>query len=96
MGIKKAEYEANNDSNSKEQKLELMGALRVLISRDDSAIVWAKRKYALCFLRFVVDRIPTPVLGECIKPFGKGELMVGKIPGAISGHAAGYTKQGVE
>ena len=43
MGNKKAEYEANNDSKSKEQELELMEALRMLISRDDSAIVWAKR-----------------------------------------------------
>ena len=67
MGIKKSEYEANNDSKSKEQELELMEALRVLISRDDSAIASAKRKDALCFVRFVMDRIPTPVLGECIK-----------------------------
>ena len=67
MGIKKSEYEANNESKSKEQELELMEALRVLISRDDSAIAWAKRKDALCFVSFVVDRIPTPVLGECIK-----------------------------
>ena len=27
----------------------------------------AKRKDAHCFVRFVVDCIPTPVLGECIK-----------------------------
>ena len=37
MGVKKSEYVANNDSKSKEQELELMEALRVLISRDDSA-----------------------------------------------------------
>ena len=67
MGIKKAEYEASKDSKSREQELELMEALRALISKDDSAIAWAKRKDALCFVRFVVDRIPTPVLGECIK-----------------------------
>ena len=67
MGIKKAEYEASNDSKSREQELELMEALRALISKDDSAITRAKRKDALCFVRFVVDRIPTPVLGECIK-----------------------------
>ena len=52
MGIKKSEYEANNDSKSKEQELELMEALRVLISRDDSAIACAKRKDAHCFVRF--------------------------------------------
>ena len=67
MGIKKAEYEASNDSRSREQELELMEALRAMISKDDSAIAWAKRKDALCFVRFVVDRIPTPVLGECVK-----------------------------
>ena len=67
MGIKKAEYEASNDLKSKEQELELMEAVRALISKDDSAIAWAKRKDALCFVKFVVGRIPTPVLGECIK-----------------------------
>ena len=74
MGIKKAEYEANNDSKPKEQELELMEALQMLISRDDPAITWAKHKEALCFVRFVVDRIPTLVLGECIKTIRQGEV----------------------
>ena len=39
----------------------------MLISIDDSAKARAKRKDALCLVSFVVDRIPTPVLGECIK-----------------------------
>ena len=72
MGLKKAQFEASNDSKSKEQELELMEALRVLISRDNSAIAWAKRKDALCFVRFVVDCIPTPVLEECIKTIRQG------------------------
>ena len=72
MGIKKAEYEANNDSKSKEQELEMIEDLRMLISRDNSVIAWAKRKDALCFVRFVVDRFPTPVLGECIKTIRQG------------------------
>ena len=74
MGIKRAEYEASNDSKSREQELELMEALRSLISKDNSAIAWAKRKDALCFVRFVVDRIPTPVLGECIKIIRQKEV----------------------
>ena len=61
-----------NDSKFKEQELELMEALRVLISRDDSAIASAKRKDALYFLRFVVDRIPTPALEECMKTIRQG------------------------
>ena len=74
MGIKREEYEASNDSKSREQELELMEALRALISKDNSAIAWAKRKDALCFVRFVVDRIPTPVLGECIKIIRQKEV----------------------
>ena len=72
MEIKRSEYESNNDSKSKEQELKLMEAPRVLISRDDSARTWAKRKDALCFVRFVVDRIPTPVLEECVKTIRQG------------------------
>ena len=39
----------------------------MLIARDNSAIVWAKRKDLLCFTKFVVDRVPTSVLEECVK-----------------------------
>ena len=79
MGIKKLEYEANNDSKSKEHELKLMETMQVLISRDDSVIAWAKRKDALSFVRSVVDRFPTPVLGECINTIGKGELTLNEI-----------------
>ena len=89
MGIKRAEYEASNDSKSREQELELVEALRALISKDDSAIAWAKRKDALCFVRFVVDRIPTPVLGECIKIIRQRELIV---KGTSLGHSWNYIR----
>ena len=44
-----------------------MRALKLLIARDDSAIAWAKRKDALCFVKIVVDRVPTPVLEKYVK-----------------------------
>ena len=44
----------------------------MLISRDDFVIAWAKRKDALCFVRFVVDRISTAVLEECVKNIRQG------------------------
>ena len=50
-GIRRREHEATIETKSREKQLELMGALRVLIARDDSAI-------ALCSVKFVVDRIP--------------------------------------
>ena len=75
MGVEKSEYEAGNDSRSKEQELELMEAMRVLISRDDSAIAWAKgSKDALCFVRIFVERIPPPVLEECMKAIRQGGI----------------------
>ena len=67
VGIKRRELEATIESISREKQLELMRVLRVLIASDDSAIALAKRKNALCFVKFVVDRIPTPVLEECVK-----------------------------
>ena len=39
----------------------------MLIAREDSTIAWAKRRDALCFVKFAVDCIPTPVLEECVK-----------------------------
>ena len=50
-GIRRKEHKATIETRSREKQLELMGALRVLIARDDSAI-------ALCSMKFVVDRIP--------------------------------------
>ena len=65
--IRRREHEVTIKTKSREKQLELMGALRVLIARDDSAIAWAKRKGAFCFVKFVVDCIPTPLLEECVK-----------------------------
>ena len=67
VGIMRQEYEATTETKAREHQLELMEALKVLIARDDSAIAWAKRKDALCFVTFVVDFIPTPVFEECLK-----------------------------
>ena len=68
IGIRKREYEATIETKAREQNLELIGALKVLIAADDSAIAaWAKRKDALRFVKFVVDRISTPVLEEYVE-----------------------------
>ena len=67
MGNKRMEYEASNDSRSKEQELKLMEALRKYFTRDDSAIAQAKRNDALCFVSFMLNRVRILVLVECIK-----------------------------
>ena len=43
-GNQKVRVRGSNDSRLKEQELELMEALQVLVTRDDSAKPWAKRK----------------------------------------------------
>ena len=75
MGIKRSEYEDSIRRRSKEEGLELMKSLQLLITRDNSALAWVKRKNALCFVRFLVDRIPTPELQKCKKAI-RQELIV--------------------
>ena len=65
-GIRRREYEATIELGSREKQLELMGTLRVLIARDDSAIAGAKRKNALGFVKFVVDRNPLRYWKKCV------------------------------
>ena len=49
-GNQKVRVRGSNDSRLKKQELELMEALRVLITRDDSAESWAKRKMPFVLL----------------------------------------------
>ena len=61
------EYEAIIETKAREQQLKLMGALKMVIARDYSAITWAEGKDALCSVKVAEDRIPNPVLEECVK-----------------------------
>ena len=49
-GNQKVRVRIGNDSRLKEQELEQLEALRVLITRDDSAKTWAKRKMPFVLL----------------------------------------------
>ena len=46
----------------------------MLTTRDASVFARAVRKYALCFVRLVVDCIPTLVLVECLRVFRQGRV----------------------
>ena len=50
--IRKREYEADIETRVMEK----------LVARDDFSIAWEKRKDAPCFVKFMMDCIPTPVL----------------------------------
>ena len=74
VGIRKGEYEATIETKATDQQLELMGALKVLIISDDSAIAWANRKNAFCFAKIVVDCFLTPVLDESVEVIGQRSM----------------------
>ena len=74
VGIRRQEYKATIETKAREQQLELMRALRVLIARDDCAIAWAKCKRCALLCGFMVDCIPNPVLEECVKAIRQGSM----------------------
>ena len=67
VGIRRQEYEATIETKAREQQLELMDPLKVLIARDDFAMAWAKRSDAVCFVKFLLNLFPNMVLEECVK-----------------------------
>ena len=74
IGIRKWEYNATIETKARWEQLELMRVLKVLIARDNSAIAWAKWNDALCLVKFVVDRFPTPLLEECVKAIRQSSM----------------------
>ena len=55
-----------NDSEernrSKEEKVFLMTTVRDLVTQEGAAIACAKRRDALCFIRFMIEQISVPAL----------------------------------
>ena len=70
----------------------------MLIAGDGFAIAWAKRREALCFVKFVVDLIPLLLLEKYMKTVRQRESNLERIflrpAGTIPGHGALDTRQG--
>ena len=52
---------------SKEEKVFLMTSMRDLIIQEGMAVACAKRRDALCFIRFMIEQISVPALNTCVK-----------------------------
>ena len=67
MGLTREEYDSEERKRSKEEKVSLMTNLRDLIVQEGAAVACAKRRDALCFIRFMIEQISVPVLNTCVK-----------------------------
>ena len=73
MGLTRGEYDSEERKRSKEEKVFLMTNLRDLIIQEAMAVACAKRRDALCFIRFLIEQISVPALNTCVKMLRKGD-----------------------
>ena len=76
MGLTRGEYDSEERKRSKEEKVFLMTNLRDLIIQEGRAVACAKRRDALCFIRFLIEQISVPALNTCVKMLGEGDERV--------------------
>ena len=73
MGLTREEYDSEERKRSKEEKVFLMTNLRDLIIQEGAAVACAKRRDALCFIRFMIEQISVPALNTCVKMLREGD-----------------------
>ena len=66
MGLTREEYDSEKRKRSNEEKVFLMTNLRNLIVQEGAAVACAKRRDALCFIRFMMEQISVPALNTCV------------------------------
>ena len=76
MGLTRGEYDSEESKRSKEAKVFLMTNLRDLITQEGMAVACAKRRGALCFIRFLIEHISVPALNICVKMLREGDERV--------------------
>ena len=73
MGLTREEYDSEERKRSKGEKGFLMTNLRDLMIQEGEAIAFAKRRDALCFIRFMIEQISVPALNTCVKMLREGD-----------------------
>ena len=72
-GMTREEYDSEERKRSKEEKMYLMTSVRDLMTQEGAAVACAKRRDALCFIRFMLEKISVPAMNTCAKMLGGGE-----------------------
>ena len=73
IGLTREEYDSEERKRSKEEKVFLMTSMRDLIIQEGMAVACAKRRDALCFIRFMIEQISVPALNTCDKMVREGD-----------------------
>ena len=67
------EKDLEERKRSKEEKVFLMTSVRDLMTQEGAAVACAKRRDALCFVRFMIEQISVPSLSTCVKMLREGD-----------------------
>ena len=73
IGLTSGEYNSEERKRSKGEKVFLMASVRDLITQEGAAVACAKRRDALCFIRFMIEQISVPALNTCVKMLREGD-----------------------
>ena len=61
------------EKDRKRRKCSEMTSVRDLITQQGAAVACAKRRDALCFVRFMIEQISVPALSTCVKMLIEGD-----------------------
>ena len=73
IGLTRGDYDSEERKRSKEENVFLMTSMRYLITQEGAAVACAKRRDALCFIRFMIEHISVPALITCDKMLREGD-----------------------
>ena len=73
IGLTRGEHDSEERKKSKEEKVFLRTSVRALITQEGAAVACAKRREALCFIRFMIEQISVPALKICVKMLRDGD-----------------------
>ena len=71
-GLTIEEYDSEETKRSKEEKVLLMRSSRDLMICDGAAVACARRRKALCLVRFMLKQMSVPSLSACAKILREG------------------------
>ena len=66
------EYDSEERRRSKKKEVLLITSLRDLMIQEGAAVACAKRRDALCFVRFMLEQKSVPALNTCAKMLREG------------------------
>ena len=66
-GLTRRENDSEERKRSKGEKVFLMTSMMDLLAQEGAAVACAKRRDALCFIRFKIEQMSVPALNTCVK-----------------------------